>query len=311
LLSRAVESVLKQTTDVPWHVIVVDDGSPVDAEKELKPLRPALAGRLTLVRQSNQGAAAARNRGLDCLSPARGIVAFLDSDDTWEEGHLDRAVASVKAGADFYFENYHRIDSPRPRFSEPDVALETCPVFDQARELHWFDGDFFDLLFKRSPASTPTIAYKLALLPHIRFRPELWFCEDIYFWMEAARSVRKVAFSTKVGVFVGRGVNISMESWGTFREARRILGQTRYQALVENQFPLTESQKQSSRRNLRGLDVDFWRSVLAAARRGEYRCAMLVFSYLALRPGAVRQIPAAFAKAVQGKFPHKAARSRP
>src|SRR4051812_39010298 len=95
LLTRTVQSVLNQTTTVPWHIIVVDDGSPINAETELMPLRAALNGRLTLIHQANAGAASARNRALDNVCPGTDIVAFLDSDDVWEEGHLDRAVASM------------------------------------------------------------------------------------------------------------------------------------------------------------------------------------------------------------------------
>src|SRR6202012_463842 len=146
-----------------------------------------------------KGAAAARTSGLDILTSPPESVAFLDSDDTWESGHLDRVAASMRAGADFYFENYHRFDSPTARFGDPDMTSTTCPPFDHARELHWFDGDLFELLLARSPVATSTVAYNFARMPEFRFKPELWFCEDIYFWMQTAAVARKVAFSTKVG----------------------------------------------------------------------------------------------------------------
>ncbi len=307
LLLRAVGSILNQTADVPRQIIVVDDDSPISAESELAPLRSALGGSLTLIRQSNQGAAAARNRGLDFLRGTSGFVAFLDSDDTWQVGHLDRIAASAEAGADFYFENYHKFDSPAPRFSDADMNSRTHPLFDQARELHWFDGDFFDLLFRCSPVATPAVAYNFDLMPDIRFRTDLWFCEDIFFWMEASRIARKIAFSRIVGVSCGQGVNISRGVWGTFMDARRTLGQTRYQTLVEGRFNLTDGQTQSNWSMLRGLDVDFWQSVMAATLRGELRCASLVLSYLKLRPQAVARIPSALTNAIKSKLPKRAA----
>src|SRR3954468_3478941 len=102
LLRRALQSVIAQDYTLPCYVIVVDDGSPVSARHELAELDEQLAGRLLLICQSNRGVSAARNRGLDRLLPGTEVVAFLDSDDVWEAGHLSRLHAAIEAGADFY-----------------------------------------------------------------------------------------------------------------------------------------------------------------------------------------------------------------
>jgi glycosyltransferase involved in cell wall biosynthesis len=76
VLPDAIESVFGQSVG-DLELIVVDDGSTDDTAAILA----KYGGRLTVVRQSNAGAAAARNRGLDI---ARGrYLAFLDSDDAW------------------------------------------------------------------------------------------------------------------------------------------------------------------------------------------------------------------------------------
>jgi succinoglycan biosynthesis protein ExoW len=302
LLFRAVQSVLNQSTSVPWRIIVVDDGSPVDAEAELKPLRALAAERLTIVRQPNAGVAAARNRGLDCLNPQTEIVAFLDADDVWEKDHLARVVAAMQSGAEFFFENCQRFDEPGPRFSQVHLALDAASLLDKEQEIYWFDGDFFDVVFKRSPAITSTIAYKLSSVPQVRFRRDVWPCDDIYFWLEASLKVRRVGFSPKVGAFLGEGVNISRAKWGTVGEARRLMGNARFQALIEDNFDLTRAQKQWNAMMLRGLDSDFWRSTLAAAVRGEYRSVPLAASYLKMRPAAMKQIPLALMQMVKKKI---------
>jgi succinoglycan biosynthesis protein ExoW len=302
LLCRALQSVLDQDTDRPWHVFVVDDGSPVSAVEEAAPLGGALAGRWTLIRQHNKGVSAARNRALDSLDGTYEIVAFLDSDDVWEQGHLERINASIDAGADFYFDDYRRYDCPHSRFTDSVLATRQFDEFDPVRELCWLEAKFFDLLLSGSPAGTSSIAYRWDKLPHVRFRTDLWYCEDVYFWMQASRFTRKIAFSPAVGAFCGKGVNISEGPWGTSKLVKRVAGQTRYQHLVQAEFPLTAAQKQWNMSLLRSLDVDFWQSALAASVRGDYRCAPLLLSYLAMRPGAVSRIPAALARAMQGKF---------
>jgi glycosyltransferase involved in cell wall biosynthesis len=80
---RAVNSVLSQSFP-DFECIVVDDGS-TDGSGDI------VAGipnpRIRLIRQSNGGVGAARNRG---SSEARGeLVAFLDADDEWKPNFLD------------------------------------------------------------------------------------------------------------------------------------------------------------------------------------------------------------------------------
>lgn len=81
-LGEALRSVLEQT-DQDFEVIVVDDGSSDDPARSVHELGDP---RMTVLRQENSGAAAARNAGIDA---ARGqFVAFLDSDDRYLPLHL-------------------------------------------------------------------------------------------------------------------------------------------------------------------------------------------------------------------------------
>jgi glycosyltransferase involved in cell wall biosynthesis len=83
VLKPALASVVAQSC-ADFEVIVVDDGSSDDPARVVAGFADP---RLSIVRQENRGACAARNRGIDL---ARGrYVAFLDSDDRFLPHHLE------------------------------------------------------------------------------------------------------------------------------------------------------------------------------------------------------------------------------
>ncbi len=310
LLQKAVRSVLNQTTNAAWHLIVVDDGSPISADDELGVLRAEAGDRLTVISQANGGLSAARNRGLDALDPTTEIVAFLDSDDEWEAGHLDRVAAAWAAGAEFFFEDCQRHDAGHSWFQEVGLKLADHVSFDPAHDLYWFQDDFFDAVLCRSPAIPSTVAYKFSAIPHLRFEIGLSPGEDCYFWLQTMPVLRKIAFSAVNGVAMGAGVNISRADWGTVSEVKRLLGERRYRQLL-CRLPLKDDQRELNRRCIKDLNVDFWRAVLAATRRREYRHGRFVRSYLALQPSAIAQLPAAIVQAVQAKKSEPLSRQGP
>jgi glycosyltransferase involved in cell wall biosynthesis len=90
-LAAAIESVLAQSYR-PLQLIVVDDGS-TDESAEIA-ARYESEG-VTVLRQDNQGTAAARNRG---LAAARGeLLAHLDADDVWPVRSLESRAAALAA----------------------------------------------------------------------------------------------------------------------------------------------------------------------------------------------------------------------
>lgn len=77
-IGEAIDSILGQDiVDCELEIIVVDDGSKDNTEEVVR----NYGERARYIRQENQGAGVARNRGID---EARGEwIAFLDSDDRW------------------------------------------------------------------------------------------------------------------------------------------------------------------------------------------------------------------------------------
>ncbi|PQV62865.1 Glycosyltransferase involved in cell wall bisynthesis [Abditibacterium utsteinense] len=85
-IQKTLDSVLQQTL-APVEILVIDDGS---SDESAAWIENHYRGEKTLrvIRQENQGVAAARNRG---LQEARGqYIAFLDHDDVWRPDKLKR-----------------------------------------------------------------------------------------------------------------------------------------------------------------------------------------------------------------------------
>jgi glycosyltransferase involved in cell wall biosynthesis len=89
-INRALDSVFQQTFQ-NFEVVVVDDGSTDEGAGIVAQIRDP---RLRLVRQTNAGPGAARNRGLT-ESHAK-YAAFLDADDEWLPGFLEKNLNSLK-----------------------------------------------------------------------------------------------------------------------------------------------------------------------------------------------------------------------
>lgn len=90
-VKRSIMSVLDQSYQ-PIEVIVVDDGSTDHTAEVLA----SFGEGIRVIRQENRGPSAARNAGV--VASVGKIVAFLDSDDTWEADKLERQVRLLERG---------------------------------------------------------------------------------------------------------------------------------------------------------------------------------------------------------------------
>jgi glycosyltransferase involved in cell wall biosynthesis len=93
IIKEAIDSVLAQDF-IDFELIVVDDGSTDNTSEILH----SYWEDINVIRQSNQGVSAARNRG---LSEASGrFIAFLDSDDLWLPKKLSSQVDFFNSNPD-------------------------------------------------------------------------------------------------------------------------------------------------------------------------------------------------------------------
>lgn len=92
-IEKTINSVLNQTYE-NFELIIVDDGS----NDETLHVAETYAGRdarIKVFSQVNQGVSAARNKGLDEIRGGT-YVAFLDSDDLWDESFLEVMVRQIE-----------------------------------------------------------------------------------------------------------------------------------------------------------------------------------------------------------------------
>jgi glycosyltransferase involved in cell wall biosynthesis len=100
MLAEAAASVMAQR-GVEFELIIVDDGSIDETVARLPALADALRAAhrpIRILRTENSGPAAARNRG---VAAARApFIAFLDSDDLWQPGKLERQLEHMRQNPD-------------------------------------------------------------------------------------------------------------------------------------------------------------------------------------------------------------------
>lgn len=135
-LGAAIESVLAQTL-AGVQMVVVDDGSSDDT--------PDVAARYAearLVRQPQQGASAARNRGLAESSGA--FVVFLDADDQLLPDAIESSLERLRARPDCAFAYGHQ------RFVDADGVLLTDRPGRDARGQACLDEDPYGYMLRRN-----------------------------------------------------------------------------------------------------------------------------------------------------------------
>lgn len=217
LLKRAVESVKNQVINEGIDLIVVDDSSPHPAELELSDWDPGPGVRLEIIKQPNSGSGNARNSGINNLTSGIEYIAFLDSDDYWEENHLKFALKAFDAGADLYFSDLLYEDNRKHLRQLEQRCNGLYDLFDSENSLWSTSGYALQMLIVYGQVQTTTVAYRYKQFMSIRFPHDSYrFGEDTTFWLQLAISGARAIFSTNVEAFGGSGVNIFSDNvWGS------------------------------------------------------------------------------------------------
>lgn len=168
VIERNIRSVAAQSLPPKEHIII-DDGSIDDTASVVEALRSEFPY-VRIIRQSNGGAARARNAGIAAASGR--FVAFLDSDDTWSELKLATQIGFMTDNSVlFSYGDYQDIDT----------ATETVLGRHEAPERLTYS----DLLYG-CPIGCLTVAFDQAALGK-RFMPDVRRGQDWGFWLQLTR----------------------------------------------------------------------------------------------------------------------------
>lgn len=251
LLQRALAGARTQG-DVPLEIVVVDDGSSDETER----LGPELPG-VRYLRREGGGAAAARNAGAAVASGR--WLAFLDDDDEWLPGKLQRQLSWISGqGADLGTTGWIRVspeglEEPGP----PELPMGIQP---------------WGRLLQGNFVNTSTVVMARELFQRAGgFEEGLRSAEDWDLWLRAARFsplAHLAEFLTRS--HVRGGERLTADSEALWRNAI---------AVQERHFRAVEALPRPWRRKARVALADRCLCAgRAARRRGDGRQACLDFA---------------------------------
>jgi glycosyltransferase involved in cell wall biosynthesis/SAM-dependent methyltransferase len=191
-LPEALESCRSQTT-LTDEIIVVDDGSTDDPAAVV-----ARYEGVRIIRQANQGLAAARNAGLATTDAT--FVTFLDADDRLLREAIEFGVRQLTAHADaaFAYGAHRMIDGD----GQPISAKIHYPLSDEPWLQFFRQGNFIGM--------HATVLYRRNLLIALGgFDESLPCCEDYELFMRIAKKLPIVSYDHLVAEYRMHGQNMS------------------------------------------------------------------------------------------------------
>ncbi|WP_351000123.1 glycosyltransferase family A protein [Shewanella sp. TB7-MNA-CIBAN-0143] len=251
LLRNSINSILLQSDidNIRITIIIIDDESPINAEKELKNLEKTQNIEIKIINQKNSGPAKARNVGLDFADSLNvDYIAFLDSDDIWHDDHISRAMFYLNKSSDFYFCDHQRFDNDYSYFVENPYINDYVNKnkVKQSLIIEIKAKVFFINLIETYFCQTSTIVFSRKILNGLRFDETLTVAgEDHLMWLHLISQCNLVTMDLKSGVDYGEGVNIftSSNDWGTSLSIKNNFDQFSLFLKMNNEFILDNKVK--------------------------------------------------------------------
>ncbi|WP_417240062.1 glycosyltransferase family 2 protein [Celeribacter halophilus] len=192
-LTRAVHSVQAQSV-ADWEALIIDDAS----EDETRTLAAQFQAQDPRIRAlslaQNQGAAAARNTGIDAAQGR--YIAFLDSDDSWLPDKLARQLALInETGAALCYGAFWRDRGARKRLVKPPARLDRAQ------------------LLRGNAIGCLTAMYDRAQLGR-RYFPDMALRQDWALWLDILKETGfAVGVTEPVATYHARAGSLSSNKW--------------------------------------------------------------------------------------------------
>ena len=201
LLNRAISSVLNQTISVR-EIIIVDNGSTDNTYEMISSLYPEI----TYIYEKKKGVSIARNLGIkNCHST---WIAFLDSDDAWEQQKLEKQI---------FFTN--NINKKYRLIHTNEIWYKNNKFKNQLKKHQKSGGDIFQKSLELCCISPSSAFIKKEIFDDYGFFDEsLEVCEDYDMWIRIT-SKEEVGFldNPLVVKYGGHDDQLSKKYWGMDR----------------------------------------------------------------------------------------------
>lgn len=171
LINRCLDSIFSQSTHYSYEVILVDDGSTDDSVEMIKTRNE---NNIILYEQQNAGPSVARNKGVD-LSQGK-FCAYLDADDYWEDGFIEKTLSFLEEHDDCVAVN---VAQRHLTISGEHVAPVCYKDYTQPFVL----DDFFSFWASYMHVCTGSVVIKSEIIKQTGgMRTDLRITEDLEFW---------------------------------------------------------------------------------------------------------------------------------
>jgi succinoglycan biosynthesis protein ExoW len=304
VLKRALASVAAQTVVREIDLIIVDDGSPIPASEEVDGQALPINS-CRILRQHNGGVGAARNCGLRAVASSTKFIAFLDSDDEWTNSHLERALRAFSAGADVYFSKTRIVadDDVDPDARWPTRKCLLGPV-SGVDDLYFTTTDIA-LYALRCGLPVQSLVFRRSIAPSLLFPSDVRLAgEDLRFTFALVSATRRVAFSDRVEVLLGPGVNIyrSTVTHGAPRAIARLADELLSRLVIHSELK-HDPEHEKLNKSLLNLTVgEFALQLLHATRQRRIRPVVVGISRLLRWPSVWPRFISAVARHIKAKI---------
>lgn len=172
LINRCLDSIFNQTTQYTYEVILIDDGS---TDNSVEIIKSRTENNITLYQQKNSGPSVARNKGIKI---AKGeFIAFLDADDYWLDGFIEKTLSFIKSDNDLI-----AVNVAQRHLSYGKPSSET--TFQLYYKNNFVIPIFFDFWIKYNHVCTGSVVIKTEIVKEVGgMREDLKATEDWELWL--------------------------------------------------------------------------------------------------------------------------------